>query len=720
MCLLAFYSVYRCVKTRGAKGVSIQSFVAFAVGRTLHTSSHLIGVHYNPTSLPYALYLSVDFANVLLGLLASLQLYLRSQPGDFDADVTGWFLLKKLVPRRFENALWVKHGGLPFASLFLAFLWSLFRYDEEAQTRGPVMFFACACCEICQLMAVLPQLHILHVQRRIPALLGDFLMLQGVGKLCLLGFWVLFPALHGWTPSNWLVATCTEFFNIMILLDFMVFYLRDRGRIDVERACDVAREHSGYDPSFFSAVENDNENEGAFPIAEKKVLPPPADWYRPTAPVLLSVSGDEEDGLTGVLTTAKSSFVLEQDESRPEMEIEPAPPAATSAKANKSGSTTSRRKQISNFVSKRLSARPMQTPGQPTQGDGEGCTTNLMKKQSSEEEDFGLGPDEELTSRSGKKRKNRKMHMLKSLAFLGKAKRKTQTKEEREKQKQLWAEMTAKRLKEGNPNKVLDYYWLKPLVDALSADPLTVELVENRKLKRSYSLLPPLREREKNDHNVLQQTGREGTAGAVEEIQNQIPLDLVEGVEPCSGVFLQKGFAPNTFPLFLFAGACPSAVTRNMQAILFVYTFPPKRRASRFLGGGGQRGEKAAALKKDSPGLPGGGTIDFWWVKPEAGGRKLDYNYLQKHESGRWKNVCGSQTRGGYEQIADYFRKNAMKGPDAVPGIPIVLRNDFESVPFSGCFEEDGVDKIKAMCAGVEWKTAPGGGQLGFGKYNTM
>jgi len=228
MCLLAFYSVYRCVKTRGAKGVSIQSFVAFAVGRTLHTSSHLIGVHYNPTSLPYALYLSVDFANVLLGLLASLQLYLRSQPGDFDADVTGWFLLKKLVPRRFENALWVKHGGLPFASLFLAFLWSLFRYDEEAQTRGPVMFFACACCEICQLMAVLPQLHILHVQRRIPALLGDFLMLQGVGKLCLLGFWVLFPALHGWTPSNWLVATCTEFFNIMILLDFMVFYLRSK------------------------------------------------------------------------------------------------------------------------------------------------------------------------------------------------------------------------------------------------------------------------------------------------------------------------------------------------------------------------------------------------------------------------------------------------------------------------------------------------------------
>ena len=80
MCLLAFYSVYRCVKTRGAKGVSIQSFVAFAVGRTLHTSSHLIGVHYNPTSLAYALYLSVDFANVLLGLLASLQLYLRSQP----------------------------------------------------------------------------------------------------------------------------------------------------------------------------------------------------------------------------------------------------------------------------------------------------------------------------------------------------------------------------------------------------------------------------------------------------------------------------------------------------------------------------------------------------------------------------------------------------------------------------------------------------------------
>ncbi|CAD7949960.1 unnamed protein product [Amoebophrya sp. A120] len=226
MCLFAFYSVYRCVVSRGAKGVSIQSFTAFAMARVLHSSAHVLQVHYQPTSLPYLLYFAVDMCNVVVGMRASYELWTKSNYGDFDGDICGSWLLQCFTPKKWHHTNFVKHGGLFVMSLILGLAWSCFRYDDDARSRGFLMFAACSCCEIIQLLACLPQLYILHVERRIPALLGDFLMLQGAAKLSLFTFWLLFPVTHGWTPSNWLVATGTEFFNILILLDFMIFYLR--------------------------------------------------------------------------------------------------------------------------------------------------------------------------------------------------------------------------------------------------------------------------------------------------------------------------------------------------------------------------------------------------------------------------------------------------------------------------------------------------------------
>ncbi|CAD7949963.1 unnamed protein product [Amoebophrya sp. A120] len=272
---------------------------------------------------------------------------------------------------------------------------------------------------------------------------------------------------------------------------------------------------------------------------------------------------------------------------------------------------------------------------------------------SGEEEDFGFGEV---------KKKRRKF------AFARWFRKKRISKEDKAKNFRFWQEMQEKRLKQGNPNVVLDYRWLKPLLDVLNAD-----------------------------------------AG-------DASVDLQ----------LNKSFASGCYPLFLFAGACPSGITKSMQAILFVYKFPTAsssgsgttRRHSLTKGRGlmGNKGGKEVAA-----GIPGGGTIEFWWVKPaDKTNSTLDLNLCQLHTSGKHKNSCGSQTKSGYEQIANYFKTNATYG-DFQFGIEIVERDDGSRVPKAYLDRvaniETGGDRDSVMVAGAGSTLVgtPAGGAAGGG-----
>lgn len=78
-------------------------------------------------------------------------------------------------------------------------------------------------------------------------------------------------------------------------------------------------------------------------------------------------------------------------------------------------------------------------------------------------------------------------------------------------------------------------------------------------------------------------------------------------------------------PLFVLAGACPSSLTRAMQAMMFSVV-----------------GEALA--------------VDYWWIKPSASDpRALERGTLDRHFQGRHKNTCGKMARAIYAAIADKF-----------------------------------------------------------------
>lgn len=87
-------------------------------------------------------------------------------------------------------------------------------------------------------------------------------------------------------------------------------------------------------------------------------------------------------------------------------------------------------------------------------------------------------------------------------------------------------------------------------------------------------------------------------------------------------------------PIFLVAGACPNKFC-SMQAVVF------------------------CELQ---------GTVDFWWVKPQAENRGLlEWSTLNLNHHGPFKNVAG-RSRAVYQSLADKFKAGGADG-DFVFGV---------------------------------------------------
>ncbi|CAD7951537.1 unnamed protein product [Amoebophrya sp. A120] len=252
----AFYCVFHSVKRRGPRGVSLQSFLGFAAGRCLHSCSHIFGIHYSPEVFPPFIYLIVDGFAVFMGVVTTVALYCVSNSikEDFADDVFGRAFLKRILPKQYHDTLFVQFGGLLVFSAIVACFWSVTRCSIiTADGDVPFAFSLCMLCSICeivQIMSVLPQLLMLYKTKKIPVLLGDFLMFQGIAKFCTLTFWLLFPTVNGWSPHNHNMATATEFFNLLILSDFIYFYIKSKaantllGRKESEMTIDYDGAHN--------------------------------------------------------------------------------------------------------------------------------------------------------------------------------------------------------------------------------------------------------------------------------------------------------------------------------------------------------------------------------------------------------------------------------------------------------------------------------------------
>lgn len=221
---------FQLVKTNTAKGLSLQTLFTVVSARTLHLISHLISLHYIPTVLPWILFPLLDVVNACFGATLLFCFYCKFYNSyEKDKDNFGIHLFQKLNPNL---------EGPFIASLFLYFVIALMALGWHFVRRAPHTFsvsYFCCVYESMGAVALIPQLWMFHKDKRVSPLLANFVVLTAVNRLCTLSFWIFYPMVNYWRyPDNRGIQMLSETLNILILSDFLFYWVRAKWRGDKE------------------------------------------------------------------------------------------------------------------------------------------------------------------------------------------------------------------------------------------------------------------------------------------------------------------------------------------------------------------------------------------------------------------------------------------------------------------------------------------------------
>lgn len=239
--IAAFIAVLLRMRTsKSAKGLSLQSVIALVSLRMLHLSSHYFNIHYRPKVLPMWVFKSLDAGIVVAGLACLALLFTRYYSTyEVEKDNFGIQLFDKfnLVPKSgpFSYRPVAAASFLYIVVAVLACLWYLVRQGM------PSFGLSCYCCyyEVMSAVSLIPQLWMFHKDKRVPELLANFVVLVAVGRLCTLGFWAVYPWIYRWgVPSNRSIHMALEAFNLLILSDFLYYWVRAKLRGEREVVLD--------------------------------------------------------------------------------------------------------------------------------------------------------------------------------------------------------------------------------------------------------------------------------------------------------------------------------------------------------------------------------------------------------------------------------------------------------------------------------------------------
>eukprot|EP00929_Paragymnodinium_shiwhaense_P040415 TRINITY_DN21106_c0_g1_i1.p1 TRINITY_DN21106_c0_g1~~TRINITY_DN21106_c0_g1_i1.p1 ORF type:complete len:263 (+),score=43.64 TRINITY_DN21106_c0_g1_i1:112-900(+) len=216
---------------RSAEGMSLQTLIAVVSARVIHLGSQLLGIHYRPTDFPSSIYLFSDIVNAAAGV-ACIALFVKCRSTyEVEKDNFGIHLFDrlKLVPEKgfFANRT-VLAGCLIYAVTFaLAFLWSLVRKSSGA---WHVNYYCCIYEALC-MVALIPQLWMFHQDKLVNQLLGTFVVMVALNRLCTLAFWVTYTWVNPWSaPANRGIQIFTELLNLAVLADFLYYWARAKLR----------------------------------------------------------------------------------------------------------------------------------------------------------------------------------------------------------------------------------------------------------------------------------------------------------------------------------------------------------------------------------------------------------------------------------------------------------------------------------------------------------
>lgn len=227
--------IYRMKQSKSASGISLQSIGAIFTLRLLHAMSHMWSIHYKPKALPMFLFQFADFAVVLSGALCVL------------AILTTFYKSYEVEKDNFGIQLFDKFGILPelgtgrfrpfvAASVLYAFAAALAVVWYMIRSAGNIGTYTCFT-EALSAVALLPQLWMFRSDKRVDGNLATFVVAVAVNRLCTLLFWTFLPFLvvHTWAvPTNRPIQMKLELVNLLILADFLYYWVRAKMRGDQE------------------------------------------------------------------------------------------------------------------------------------------------------------------------------------------------------------------------------------------------------------------------------------------------------------------------------------------------------------------------------------------------------------------------------------------------------------------------------------------------------
>lgn len=222
--------------SKSAAGLSLQTLVTIVSARTLHLVSHGISLHYTPTVLPWIIFPVLDTVNACLGaaLLVSFYMFFYSTY-EKEKDNFGIQIFRKynLLPKTGPFS-----DGPAVAGIFLYSVIAVMALAWYFVRRAPHSFavsYFCCFYEVMGAVALIPQLWMFHQDKRVSPLLANFVVLTAVNRLCTLTFWVCYPWLNYWRyPDNRGIQMLSETLNILILSDFLFYWVRAKLRGDKE------------------------------------------------------------------------------------------------------------------------------------------------------------------------------------------------------------------------------------------------------------------------------------------------------------------------------------------------------------------------------------------------------------------------------------------------------------------------------------------------------
>ena len=223
---LSFVALYFQVKNRkSAMGVSLQTVGAVTGARVLHLLSHPLGLHFNPDTLPFALSVIMDYANAILGVFVLLYI-IRNFRSTYESEKDS-FSQKFLIKLGFDRKLVYKlrYGFVYLMAGILGIIWYFVRRSNQSFLTS---FFCCFYEALCA-VALLPQMWMFQQDRIVSPQLANFVALTAANRFFTLVFWFSYPYVY-WNryPDNRGVQMTSEILNLLILSDFLYYFIRAR------------------------------------------------------------------------------------------------------------------------------------------------------------------------------------------------------------------------------------------------------------------------------------------------------------------------------------------------------------------------------------------------------------------------------------------------------------------------------------------------------------